>query len=202
MSLLLENTGIDTDIKVVRVSGNMTFEETDAFASLIRVLLNQGAKRIILDLSAVEQIDSLGGVSIIRCFFAAREAAAELYVAGAGPRVTQLFKTTQVDTLIPFFPTMSAAQEVARLRAQGKSGEGDTYIAKQHQTTIPSFAADGDPIPEMKAPAQEKAQIARLAYSYWQARGCPEGSPEEDWLRAEVELGKPVAGTAVLGIRG
>jgi hypothetical protein len=30
--------------------------------------------------------------------------------------------------------------------------------------------------------------IARLAYSYWEARGCQGGSPEEDWLRAEQEL--------------
>jgi len=28
-------------------------------------------------------------------------------------------------------------------------------------------------------------EIARLAYSYWEARGCQGGSPEEDWLRAE-----------------
>jgi hypothetical protein len=30
--------------------------------------------------------------------------------------------------------------------------------------------------------------IARLAYSYWELRGCPHGSPEEDWFRAELEL--------------
>ena len=30
--------------------------------------------------------------------------------------------------------------------------------------------------------------IARLAYSYWEARGHQGGSPEEDWLRAEREL--------------
>jgi hypothetical protein len=30
--------------------------------------------------------------------------------------------------------------------------------------------------------------IAALAYSYWVARGCPSGSAEEDWLRAEGEL--------------
>lgn len=30
--------------------------------------------------------------------------------------------------------------------------------------------------------------IARLAYSYWEARGCQGGSPEEDWFRAETEL--------------
>ena len=31
-------------------------------------------------------------------------------------------------------------------------------------------------------------EIARLAYSYWESRGCTGGSPEEDWLRAELEL--------------
>src|SRR6266496_2216990 len=38
--------------------------------------------------------------------------------------------------------------------------------------------------------------IARLAYSYWQARGCQGGSPEEDWLRAEQELRGNLAGAA------
>jgi len=31
-------------------------------------------------------------------------------------------------------------------------------------------------------------EIAVLAYSLWEARGCPEGSPEEDWLNAERVL--------------
>ena len=31
-------------------------------------------------------------------------------------------------------------------------------------------------------------RIALLAYSYWLARGCPDGSPEDDWFRAETEL--------------
>jgi DUF2934 family protein len=30
--------------------------------------------------------------------------------------------------------------------------------------------------------------IARLAYAHWQERGCPCGSPEEDWLYAEQQL--------------
>jgi hypothetical protein len=27
-----------------------------------------------------------------------------------------------------------------------------------------------------------------LAYAFWQARGCPEGSPDEDWFLAEEQL--------------
>jgi hypothetical protein len=32
-------------------------------------------------------------------------------------------------------------------------------------------------------------EIAVLAYSYWEARGGQYGSAEEDWFRAEQELG-------------
>jgi hypothetical protein len=37
-------------------------------------------------------------------------------------------------------------------------------------------------------PAFGHAEIAVLAYELWQARGCPEGSPEEDWYRAAEQL--------------
>jgi hypothetical protein len=30
--------------------------------------------------------------------------------------------------------------------------------------------------------------IAALAHELWQARGCPEGSPEDDWFHAAAEL--------------
>ena len=30
--------------------------------------------------------------------------------------------------------------------------------------------------------------IAALAYELWQARGCPIGSPEDDWFQAAEEL--------------
>jgi len=33
-----------------------------------------------------------------------------------------------------------------------------------------------------------REEIAALAYSLWEARGRPEGSPEEDWLNAERAL--------------
>jgi hypothetical protein len=32
------------------------------------------------------------------------------------------------------------------------------------------------------------AEIAARAHQLWQDRGCPEGSPDEDWFRATEEL--------------
>ncbi|HTD75808.1 MAG TPA: DUF2934 domain-containing protein [Steroidobacteraceae bacterium] len=34
----------------------------------------------------------------------------------------------------------------------------------------------------------ENRSIGELAYRLWQARGCPDGTAEEDWLEAEKQL--------------
>src|ERR1700676_3343167 len=31
-------------------------------------------------------------------------------------------------------------------------------------------------------------RIALLAYEFWRQRGCPNGTPEQDWFRAEQEI--------------
>jgi len=41
---------------------------------------------------------------------------------------------------------------------------------------------------ESAEPQPLHEQIASLAYALWQERGYPEGSPEEDWFRAEQAL--------------
>jgi hypothetical protein len=44
------------------------------------------------------------------------------------------------------------------------------------------------PVAAMAASESFQDAVARLAYLYWEARGCQGGSPEADWLRAEQEL--------------
>lgn len=52
-----------------------------------------------------------------------------------------------------------------------------------------AFAASADGGAEAAwDPQSEHEAIARLAHSYWEARGRQGGSPEEDWLRAEQEI--------------
>lgn len=51
-----------------------------------------------------------------------------------------------------------------------------------------AMAFDPAAEPGISEPVIEHDEIALLAYSYWEARGCPHGSPEEDWFRAEGEL--------------
>jgi len=44
-------------------------------------------------------------------------------------------------------------------------------------------------VPHNVAPAKQQ-EIAALAFELWLARGFQNGSPQEDWLRAQRELGK------------
>ncbi len=52
-------------------------------------------------------------------------------------------------------------------------------------STAPRMAVD-QPAEEPAAPTHE--EIALLAYQYWEERGGPIGTPEEDWLKAEQDL--------------
>ena len=57
---------------------------------------------------------------------------------------------------------------------------------------MPEQATRPAPAPQTPAPSIEshprQEEIAALAYSFWQARGCPEGTPDEDWFNAEKAL--------------
>ena len=55
--------------------------------------------------------------------------------------------------------------------------------ARRAKHTTPSEPAASAAVRE---PSRD--EIARLAYSYWEARGYTGGSSEEDWLRAQREL--------------
>jgi hypothetical protein len=55
------------------------------------------------------------------------------------------------------------------------------HSAQAHQSTETAAGAHG-------IPSFGHNDIAALAYELWRARGCPDGSPEEDWFRAAEEL--------------
>jgi hypothetical protein len=79
-----------------------------------------------------------------------------------------------------------------------QSASGSVAAAsKRRGARKPAAApAAADPVPETLATLSaaagftigEQEEIERLAYSYWEERGCPGDSPDEDWFRAEAEV--------------
>ncbi|MGO9895488.1 MAG: DUF2934 domain-containing protein [Bryobacteraceae bacterium] len=56
--------------------------------------------------------------------------------------------------------------------------------AAVEQTSTPARTTESTRI----AIEPSREEIAKLAFLYWEARGCQGGSEEADWLRAELEL--------------
>jgi hypothetical protein len=75
-----------------------------------------------------------------------------------------------------------AAAAPARVRKpRGKRAEVEVEAVAESAAAAPA------PTSTSEDPASEREAIARLAYSYYEARGYQGGSAEEDWLRAEAE---------------
>ena len=61
-------------------------------------------------------------------------------------------------------------------------------IARPTAVEVAAPASESEIAAEVTPAASLQDAVARLAYSYWEARGYQGGSPEADWLRAEQEL--------------
>lgn len=55
-------------------------------------------------------------------------------------------------------------------------------------TKAPALNSEVSSAPSAAGREPSHEEIRALAHSYWLARGCQGGSPEEDWRRAEEEL--------------
>jgi hypothetical protein len=83
-------------------------------------------------------------------------------------------------------PVVAEAKPAVRKTSRSKSTA--TPAAHKHHTTVTA----SEPVVEAPAIRAEEAtsyeSIARLAYAIWEARGCKDGSPEQDWFEAERQL--------------
>ena len=113
MSLRLQTTRVEPEIVVVHFSGSITSgrESQVIVESLLSDLLHQNEKKLIFDLTGVEQIDSTGANILIWCFLAVREACGEVRFACSTAKVARVFKITRLDAVMACYPTVAAACE-------------------------------------------------------------------------------------------
>jgi hypothetical protein len=67
------------------------------------------------------------------------------------------------------------------LTAHEQTRQADEYAGNAHRNSPLSEAGQG-------TPAFGHSEIEALAFDLWQARGCPQDSPEVDWFQAVKQL--------------
>jgi anti-sigma B factor antagonist len=95
LELTTEKNG---DEITVRGTGRITAATTEHFQSTIRGII-PGSKRIVLDLTGVDYIDSSGLGALVSVYMAAGRAQCELEVANPKPRVRDLLNITKLSSI-------------------------------------------------------------------------------------------------------
>ena len=92
---------VEPDITVVELNGTLALgNESQRIESLIEELVRKGSRRIVLDMSGVDHIDSTGMGMVALAAGKLREANGTLAVVAPEGRILQLLNQTQMTTIV------------------------------------------------------------------------------------------------------
>ena len=98
-------------VTLVDISGKLTSFEGQAFRDAIHCLLQQGNNNIILNLTALDYLDSSGIGELVRNYLAVVKKGGAMKVVGLAPKVEEILKVTQLYQVFPEFPDEASALE-------------------------------------------------------------------------------------------
>ncbi|MDP9170095.1 MAG: STAS domain-containing protein [Acidobacteriota bacterium] len=110
MALSLSTRRCEPDITVIELTGRITLgRESAQIETYVVKALGEGVRKIVIDLSKVDYLDSTGIGLIAYNFGKISQAGAESRVSGAQGLVMDLFRITRLDSVIKFFPDAASA---------------------------------------------------------------------------------------------
>ncbi len=92
LALDIERTG---DLATVRCHGKLVAGATDLLYARVHQLI-PGSKRIVLDLTDLTHMDSMGLGAVVRLYVSARSAGCDLRLVNLGKRVRQLLSISNL----------------------------------------------------------------------------------------------------------
>lgn len=98
------------NVTVITLEGNlMGGPDASTLNSTLHQLLGEGTRRVVLDLSGVQFINSSGLGLLIGGVNAMRSAGGSLKVAGASEKVRTLIKITKLEQIFELYSTVAEA---------------------------------------------------------------------------------------------
>lgn len=106
----IQKTTIEPDIVLVELSGRIVLgRECQQVERELDELIAGKQKKVVLDLSKLEYVDSTGiGIIVTRCGHM-EAAGGEMRIASMQPKVVDLMRTAKLDRIMHFYPTVADA---------------------------------------------------------------------------------------------
>ncbi|MCX6630628.1 MAG: STAS domain-containing protein [Candidatus Solibacter sp.] len=109
-TMSVEAKQLDSGVSVVTITGRLAMGgETERLDATVKGLLQKDRKKFVLDITALDYVDSSGIGMLVSCLTNVKKAGGELKLAGANPRIRRIFAMTGVDTMMPMCDTLADA---------------------------------------------------------------------------------------------
>ncbi len=109
------------DVTVVEVSGRLHLGNSLSYAeNSINRLIDDGARKLVIDMTRVDYIDSSGLGMLIFCGGHMEQSGGRMRVAGASGSVVRILEISHADRVLQLDPDLASACE--KLSAQGAAG--------------------------------------------------------------------------------
>ena len=106
----VEGKQLESGIALVTISGRLAMGgETERLDATVKGLIQKDHKQFIVDITALDYVDSSGIGMLVSCLTTVRKAGGELKMVGANPRIRRIFAMTGVDSMMPLFNTLAEA---------------------------------------------------------------------------------------------
>jgi anti-sigma B factor antagonist len=103
------------DVTVVKLKGRIVLgRESQTVEALIRQLVREDRRKLVLDLSGVSYVDSSGVGSLAMCAAVAQREGRELLSAAATGAVQYVLRLTRMDQVLKLQPSVAEACETLR----------------------------------------------------------------------------------------
>jgi anti-sigma B factor antagonist len=99
----------DDGATVIAATGRLDMVAAPRFKALVQVAVADTRTPVVVDLTAVQFIDSTGLGALISGLRATRQVGSDLRIAGAGPQVRSVLAMTRIDRVIHPYPSVEAA---------------------------------------------------------------------------------------------
>ncbi|MDD4891798.1 MAG: STAS domain-containing protein [Phycisphaerae bacterium] len=98
-----------TDAVVVRLGGAATIDQADRLNRELRQVAGEPFKRVVMDLSELEFICSMGLGALIVAHVVAQRRKAQVVLAGAQNAIREILETTRLNMIFPMHKDVTSA---------------------------------------------------------------------------------------------
>ncbi|WP_420364498.1 STAS domain-containing protein [Curtobacterium sp. L3-7] len=98
-----------TDAAVLECKGRLNMVSAPAFRETVAKVVGDGRHRVVVELSAVDFMDSSGLGALVGCLKTARQAGGDLRIAAPSDQVSMVLKLSNIDKILRTYPDGDAA---------------------------------------------------------------------------------------------